>query len=145
MIFRTLNKENAGLIAELFSTDLPDGWKQNLIEDAFDTGRFYALGVFNEQEMVGVITFDISFETADLEDIVVKKQLRNKGVATELLERAIMRLKACRVEKVFLEVRKSNQTAISFYLKNGFNKISERKNYYSDGEDALIMVKELEQ
>lgn len=143
MIYQRLDKSHAPLIAKLFSTDLPDGWSQNLIEDAFIAGRFYALGAFSENELVGVITFDKSFETADLEDIVVKKQFRNKGVATNLLERAETDLKNQKTEKVFLEVRESNFTAISFYSKNGFKKISVRKNYYADGENALVMLKEL--
>ena len=46
------------------------------------------------------------------------------------------------VEKVFLEVRKSNSNAIALYEKFGFSVYAERKNYYTDnGEDALLMQK----
>lgn len=38
-----------------------------------------------------------------------------------------------------LEVRASNDTAIKFYNNCKFEKISTRKKYYSDGEDALVM------
>ena len=40
---------------------------------------------------------------------------------------------------VFLEVKKSNLTAIHFYKKFNFKKIGFKKKYYSDGEDAIIM------
>ena len=40
-----------------------------------------------------------------------------------------------------LEVRISNDKAISFYIKNGFEKVLVKKAYYSDGEDAFYMVK----
>lgn len=143
MIYQSLDKSHSQLIAQLFSTDLPDGWKQNLLEDAFDSGRFIAFGALNGQELVGVITLDVSFETADLEDIVVKKQFRKKGVATELLKMAEKQLKESGVCKIFLEVRASNQTAINFYSKNRFEQISTRKSYYSDGENALVMLKEI--
>ena len=46
------------------------------------------------------------------------------------------------LKKIFLEVRKSNIPAINAYKKAGFNQISVRKKYYSDGEDALILIKE---
>ena len=40
---------------------------------------------------------------------------------------------------VFLEVKRSNLIAISLYTDLKFIKISERKNYYDDGEDAILM------
>lgn len=40
---------------------------------------------------------------------------------------------------VFLEVKKSNLTAIHFYKKFNFKEIGFKKKYYSDGEDAIIM------
>lgn len=38
-----------------------------------------------------------------------------------------------------LEVRKSNHRALSLYQKFGFRTAGERKKYYSDGENALIL------
>ena len=40
---------------------------------------------------------------------------------------------------VFLEVKRSNLTAIYFYKKFNFKEIGFKKKYYSDGEDAIIM------
>ena len=40
---------------------------------------------------------------------------------------------------VFLEVKRSNLTAIHFYKKFNFKEIGFKKKYYSDGEDAIIM------
>ena len=40
---------------------------------------------------------------------------------------------------VFLEVKKSNLTAIHFYKKFNFKEIGLKKKYYSDGKDAIIM------
>ena len=42
-----------------------------------------------------------------------------------------------------LEVRKSNISAQKLYEKNGFKKISVRKNYYDNIEDAFIYLKAL--
>ena len=41
--------------------------------------------------------------------------------------------------KIWLEVHEQNQSAIDFYLKCGFKKISLRKNYYQDSAAALVM------
>jgi ribosomal-protein-alanine N-acetyltransferase len=41
----------------------------------------------------------------------------------------------------YLEVRESNEAAISLYEKCGFRLDFKRKAYYKDGEDALVMIK----
>ena len=46
-------------------------------------------------------------------------------------------------EKVFLEVRVSNATAMSLYLKGGFKGVYARTRYYRDGVDCLVMSKKL--
>ena len=40
---------------------------------------------------------------------------------------------------VFLEVKRSNLSAINFYKKFNFKEIGSEKKYYSDGEDAIKM------
>ncbi len=40
---------------------------------------------------------------------------------------------------VFLEVKRSNLSAINFYKKFNFKEIGFEKKYYSDGEDAIKM------
>ena len=50
------------------------------------------------------------------------------------------------ISTVFLEVKKSNFSAINLYKKNGFKVRGERKKYYKDGSSALLMnyVKNIE-
>ena len=44
------------------------------------------------------------------------------------------------VNSFYLEVRKSNENAISLYQKNGFKICGERKNFYKNPtENALLM------
>lgn len=47
-------------------------------------------------------------------------------------------------QNVNLEVRVSNVKAIALYQKFGFKNVAVRKRYYSNGEDAYLMIKELE-
>ena len=44
---------------------------------------------------------------------------------------------------ILLEVRVSNAPAMTMYLKEGFKGIYVRPRYYPDGEDAVVMQKEL--
>ncbi len=69
---------------------------------------------------------------------------RNSGVGTKVLNSLCDLAKSKGVKKVFLEVRVSNVPAMSMYLKNGFRGAYARTRYYTDGEDCLVMVKELQ-
>lgn len=94
-----------------------------------------------DNKIVGFINFWITFNSATINQIAVSKLYRNKGIATKLIEYAENLLKKEEVEFFTLEVRKSNEAAINLYLKNGFMKVSEKKQYYDNGEDAIYMVK----
>lgn len=142
MTFLWLNKEDANFIAEFFQENFADGWTKEMINSAFDTGRFKCLSAMDDG-IVGIITFSYAGDSADVEDIVVKKCLRKKGVGTALLDEALKVIKADGVEKVFLEVREGNIPAKNLYEKFGFEIISVRKKYYVDGENALVMEKGL--
>ena len=129
-------------IYALYKNDFKDGWTEEMLTSAFETGRFNVYGVYDDTLLVGVISFSVTIDTADLEDVYVLPSYRQKGLASDLfcdMEKFIIPLG---VKKLFLEVRKFNAPAISFYQKQGMVKISERKKYYSDGEDALVFVKE---
>ena len=134
---------DAEKIYELYCGDFLDGWSQKMLCDSFSSGRFLAIGVKENQTLVGVITCSVALFDADIESVYVKKEFRKQGLASKLIVELLESLTNQNKEKVFLEVRKSNQSAQNLYAKHGFIKIGERKQYYSDGEDAVIMAKEL--
>ncbi len=138
-----LKSDDAEKIAELYGSDFADGWSGKMLCDAFLTGRFLALGIEIEQKLVGVITSSTTLFDADIESVYVKKEFRKQGLASTLIKGLEKALLEKNIEKIFLEVRLKNLPAQNLYIKHHFNKISERKNYYHDGEDAVIMAKEL--
>ncbi len=142
MIVKTLKKDNIDEILSLYALDFADGWNKNMLESAFDGGRFLCLGAYENDILVGVITLSISIDDADIEGIVTKKEFRNKGVASLLFDSAKDILKNKGIQKILLEVRETNAIAISFYKSKGFNQIAVRRRYYPDGENALIFIKE---
>lgn len=48
-----------------------------------------------------------------------------------------------RVARVKLTVRRSNARAIGLYTRCGYRWVTTRRGYYHDGEDGLIMEKEM--
>lgn len=76
--------------------------------------------------------------------IAVHPEYRRRGVATALMEELLRRFKSRNVRSVRLEVRVSNRVAISLYEKLGFQSRGVIKRYYPDGEDAYLMVRDLQ-
>jgi ribosomal-protein-alanine N-acetyltransferase len=73
--------------------------------------------------------------------IAVRSDYRRKGVATELIKRAMANAsETYNASECFLEVRVRNEAAILLYEGLNFSKVSRKYGYYMDGEDAWIMA-----
>lgn len=104
----------------------------------------FLVTVDESDNVIGFIDYWITFDSATIDQIAVKKSMRNQGFASFLLENCIQSLKESgEVSFLTLEVRKSNLPAIGLYKKFGFEKVTIKENYYDDGEDAIYMVKGL--
>ena len=93
-----------------------------------------------KDRVVGYAIIDGSEDYYHLVSIAVHPDSRRAGVATGLLHALEERLTDSRI--VRLEVRESNDAAIKFYLKHGFEKKDIIPGYYADGESAITMEKE---
>jgi ribosomal-protein-alanine N-acetyltransferase len=68
----------------------------------------------------------------------VLPEQRGKGIGRALLEACEKQLPT---QRVHLSVRPSNEEAIRMYKFSGYYVIDHWKNYYNDGEDAIVMEK----
>ena len=94
--------------------------------------------------VVGFLDYWVTFDSATIDQIAVKKSERNQGFAKILLEKSINDLKELGEVSFFtLEVRTSNEPAINLYKSFGFQKVTIKEKYYDDGEDAIYMIKGL--
>jgi ribosomal-protein-alanine N-acetyltransferase len=75
--------------------------------------------------------------------IAVLPQARRKGVALALIGRALEGMEYYKAKQGFLEVRVTNDAAITLYKKLGFEITRTINGYYSDGEDAYVMTKKI--
>ena len=94
--------------------------------------------------VVGFLDYWVTFDSATIDQIAIKKSERNQGFAKILLEKSINDLKELGEVSFFtLEVRTSNEPAINLYKSFDFQKVTIKEKYYDDGEDAIYMIKGL--
>lgn len=128
-------------IAKLEEICFSHPWSEQTITDAYKTGtRFF---VAEKSGMVlGYVGISAIIDEGYITNIAVFPEYRNMGVATALLENLFDFAMQNRLSFISLEVRESNNTAISLYEKLGFSFEGKRKNFYTHPtEDALIMTK----
>lgn len=74
----------------------------------------------------------------------VGKGFQGQGYGSQLMDYVFAQCQKNHCLNINLEVRVSNSKAIGLYEKYGFKKITIRKDYYANHEDAYLMMKELE-
>ncbi len=110
-------------------------------EAAMPTG--VVIAVYCMSEPAGVLAGFNSADTGEILTLAIAKKYRRKGIATMLLENFFSYLPK-EVETIALEVRHSNEAAISLYKNFGFEKTGIRKRFYNDPiEDADVMVRKI--
>ena len=114
--------------------------KEILENDLKKDSNYYLVATLNNT-LIGYIGLSYVLDTADIISIVVKKDYTKNGIASLLLREIISFCYKKEIKNIFLEVRKSNTPAQALYNKFGFFKISERKKYYNNIEDAYIYTK----
>ena len=120
-----------------------DAWTTEMMKNEFFRDGFCGALAEEDGETVGYVCGYTLFEDAELFKIAVSQNCRGRGIGGLLLDAFAEKTAANGAERIFLEVRISNEPALGLYLSRGFAKTRIRKRYYPDGEDALEMKREL--
>ena len=116
-------------------------WSFATFEDCL-TAPYYGVFAYLNEEVVGfAIVLEVLSE-ATLMDIAVDKKARGKGLGKALLTFVLEQSKRRSMDEMWLDVRESNEVAISLYKRRGFSYIDTRRNYYPTEivrEIALVM------
>lgn len=83
-------------------------------------------------------------ENAEIVNFYVDKKYQGKGFGSMIMDFVIQLCLMSKVKNISLEVRNSNENAKKLYTKFGFINSHLRKDYYSDGEDAIVMIRNFE-
>jgi ribosomal-protein-alanine N-acetyltransferase len=88
---------------------------------------------------VGVITWSLTGELAELLRLVVAAAHRRQGIGTQLVEAGLRTVRAAGAQAAMLEVGYTNEPAIALYQRLDFEQLRVREDYYGPGRHALIL------
>lgn len=144
MRFDCLHADYIGEIVAIERACFADPWSQRQFEQELSNElAHYVVALMNDQVVGYGGVWSISGE-GNITNIAVHPDFRKRGIGQAVVERLISYAQELGLEFLTLEVRESNQGAISLYRKNGFEQVGARKGYYADnGETALLMTKYL--
>lgn len=143
MTYRSWKFEDILKISELEKECFSDPWTYRMFVEDFSSKLFYGVCAVEDGEIVGYACETVLFENAEVDNIAVAESCRRRGVGKKLLKKLETEAKERGARVILLEVRVSNAPAMTMYLKEGFKGIYVRPRYYPDGEDAVVMQKEL--
>ena len=113
-----------------------------LEEELFNPQASFLVAEGEDGQVLGYAGLQVVLDEGYIANIAVDPKWRRQGLAGELLE-VYCRFGQAHLAFLTLEVRTSNEAAISLYQKHGFTQAGRRKDYYQDPrEDALIMTRE---
>ncbi|OHB32352.1 MAG: ribosomal-protein-alanine N-acetyltransferase [Desulfuromonadaceae bacterium GWC2_58_13] len=114
-------------------------WSSELFRQELDNPLSAIDLLFLEEQLAGYLCSWRICGELHIHNVATLPPFRRRGVAVRLIRHVMARCSDGALEKVFLEVRVGNSAAISLYRCFGFADVVVRKNYYPDGEDALLM------
>ena len=140
---RNMESRDVSKIAKLEEICFNDPWSENSIASELDNKLSHWLVAVEDDNVVGYVGSQTVLGETDMMNIATHPDYRKQGIATRLILGLVDAQEKRGSHSLMLEVRASNETAISLYRKLGFSEVGRRKNYYRNPkEDALILRKE---
>ena len=126
----------------------PHPWSPEMFDEELNN-RLCHIFVARERTAAGIrvtgyVCFWLFLAEMHLLNLAIEPALRRRGIGAALLSRALDFARERGVKMVFLEVRRGNREARALYLRFGFREMGVRPRYYEDGEDAIVMLLEVE-
>lgn len=139
--FRRMEAGDTAEISRLEAAIFTDNWpEKHFIREVENKKISYPCVMLREEKIVGYAVVWYVSRELHINNIAIVPDFRRQGLAGRLLQHIFDKFNDW--QTAFLEVRCSNTAAIRLYKKHGFKEAVIRQGYYSDGEDAIVMIRE---
>ncbi len=140
MIIEELKESEIPTIAEIEKKSFHKPWSEESIRSSFNSSacKFFTA---KSATIVGYIGISVAADEGYILNVAVLPESRGQGIGKALVKFLIEKYRYI-LRFITLEVRPSNYAAVNLYSSLGFEKVGERKNYYSaPTENALLLTK----
>ena len=136
--------DDAALIRCLDHWSIPHShWTAEAIADCLAAPGTLVITAAVDEQWCGFLVMRISGEFADVFYVYLAEEQRRRGIGDRLMAAAEDAARASSAARVLLEVRVGNAPALRLYEKRGYQLVARKPAYYSDGEDAYVMLREI--
>lgn len=133
---RVMEIENYCFVAPWKLEDLKKEMHENVLSN------MWVITVDNY--VVGFSNYWQTFDSGTICQIAIDKRYQHQSLGSQLMKEIFKDAYIKKIKTLTLEVRENNKSAINFYLKHGFKIILLKEGYYSNGENAIYMIKEVD-
>ncbi len=138
---REVRREDLERILDLEEKSFPSPYPMGYLRFLANKNRSTFLVAEADDRLLGYVIADIRNEReGHIISIAVRPEKRRRGIARLLIRNVDRKLEEAGADRVKLEVRKSNTSAIELYRSLGYETDRLVPGYYRDGEDAIKMT-----
>ena len=142
IVIRKMQKSDLQEVCKIEKDNFSLPWSESSFIESMERNDTVFLTALAGEEVAGYIGCYCIAGTGEITNVAVKDTCRRRGIGAMLLEGLYKAGETLDTREFFLEVRESNEAAISLYSRQGFVKEGIRKNFYEKPvENAVIMWK----
>ena len=139
-MINTFSKDHIEQIFNIEKVNFRNPWEIN----EFDTYcaqpmKFLSYVYSKSSKVIGYLMSEIIIDEVHIHNIAVEKKYQNNKVGLKLVKYLVKQSKLLDKNKICLEVDSTNVPALKLYKNLGFVKVGQRKRYYNDSIDAILM------
>ena len=142
---RDMVNEDLDRILEIENLCFKAPWGRDDLYREINDNKLSVMQVITIDDLVvGFCDYWNTFDSGTICQIAIHPEYQGQNLGSRLFEEVLKDAKAKKIRTLTLEVRASNTKAINFYKKFGFKIALIKDAYYSNGEDAIYMIKEVQ-
>ena len=147
LAFSPMRANDVDEVSRVEEDAYPFPWTRGNFLDSLASGYLAWVAREPDGRLAGYFLLMPAVDDMHLLNITVRPDLQGRGIGRQLLDKVCALTREAGIAAVLLEVRPSNQNALSVYRHTGFTQIGTRRNYYpaagQSREDAIVMRLEL--
>ncbi len=140
MNIRTAELEDLNEIYNIEKKVFNDYWSLDLIKSEIIEEKYSRVTVLElKKKIIGYIFQRKIYDENHIINLAIDIPYQHRGYGKFLLMKILE--KDDNDTNVFLEVKEANLPAVKLYIDLGFEEVDRKEGYYSDGSNAIFMLK----